>query len=353
MSFNIYQPKKGTNPYRLLELIAICGELPTSLLHRLPYSYDYARAIIGKLKKEGFVRTYSSDKLKGYRLNAKAKKLLLESDPPKFSFYLSGNAETNIIRSELTRRIRLHRLSECYVLMLNAGVSVFGDEENNSVFHSSRKIKEDFRETLKIKGSRMMGVLETSSDIFTVYNIGSSYPKWNYQSELRAKIYIRSKWHRQPVGIIISHCFDRFIKVFETADGNERCFFLLDNTYEHFYYLTQNTHGEVLIRLLCNTNKTEILNQTLMQGYTPAIDNYHIIHDALDENNEPVLFGYFMDIPRISRFLTALNMHGKHGTIICFDFQQNVIEHICGKCVKVKAISFDKFKRRFFECEEK
>jgi len=60
-----------------------------------------------------------------------------------------------------------------------------------------------------------------------------------------------------------------------------------------------------------------------------------------------------MDIPRISRFLTALNMHGKHGTIICFDFQQNVIEHICGNCVKVQAISFDKFKRRFFECEEK
>ena len=195
MISKIYEPKKDTNPYRLLELIAICGEFPTYLLHRLPYSYDYARAMIGKLKKENFITTHSSDRLKGYRLKIKAKKLLLETDFHKFSSYLTGNSETNIIRSEVTRRIRLHRLAECYVLMLNAGVSVFSDNKTIPVFHSSRKIKEDFRETLKIKGSRMMGVLETNSDIFTVYNIGSSYPKWNYQSELRAKIYIRSKWH--------------------------------------------------------------------------------------------------------------------------------------------------------------
>ena len=317
------------------------------------YSYDYARAIIGNLKKENFIRTHSSDKLKGYRLTAKAKKLLLENDAQKFSFYLTGNVETNIIRSEVTRRIRLHRLAECYVLMLNAGVSVFGDEENIPAFHSSRKIKEDFRETVKIKGSRMMGVLETESDIFTVYNIGSSYPKWNYQSELRAKVYIRNKWCANPTGLIISHSFDRFTRVFKTATGNEHCFFLLDNTYEHFYYLTQSRYSEVLIRLLCDTDKTELLNQTLMQGYFPKINGYPIVHDAIYEDDKPVLFGYFMDIPRISRFLTALNLHGKRGILICFDFQKDTLENICGDNVKVQAISFEKFERRFFKCEEK
>lgn len=353
MIFKIYESKKGTNPYRLLELIAICGEFPTTLLHRLPYSYDYARAIIGKLKKENFIRAHSSDKLKGYRLTVKAKKLLLENDPQKFSFYLTGNAETNIIRSEITRRIRLHRLAECHVLMQNTGVSVFGEKEIIPAFHSSRKIKEDFKDTLKIKGSRMMGVLETHDDIFTVYNIGNSYPKWNYQSELRAKVYIRNRWCAPPTGLIISHSFDQFTKVFKTASSNERCFFLLDNTYAHFYYLTHSRYGEVLIRLLCDTDKTELLNKTLMQGYFPKIKEYPIVHDAMDEDDNPVLFGYFMDIPKINRFLTALNMHGRYGTVICFDFQKDTLENICGDNIKVQAISFEKFERSFFKCEEK
>ena len=39
------------------------------------------------------------------------------------------------------------------------------------------------------------------------------------------------------------------------------CFFLLDGNYEHFYYLTNDHHGEVLLRLLCCTEKTAALNK--------------------------------------------------------------------------------------------
>lgn len=354
VTFKISELKKGTNAYRILELIAISGELPVHLLHRLPYSYDYARAIIGKLKKDGFIRPYSNDKLRGYRLTVKAKRLLLKNDPQKFSFYLAGNTDTNIIRSEYSRRIRLHRLAESYVLMLNADVSVFHDHKDRiPFFHSSREIKENYRETLKIKGSRMMGVLETDDDTFVVYNIGTSFPKWNYQSELRVKVYVRNDRHKTPTGIIISHGFDQFIRVFKTADSGERCFFLLDNSYEHFYYLTQSRYGEVLIRMLCDRYKLSALNSILSQGYMPADKSCSIENDAMDTGGNPVLFGYLMDIPRINRFLTALNLRCKCGTVICFDFQKKAFEQICGERVEVKAISFDKFNRRFFECEEK
>ena len=44
-------------------------------------------------------------------------------------------------------------------------------------------------------------------------------------------------------------------------------------------------------------------------------------HDAFEEDDTPVLFGYFCDLPRIKRFDTAMNLKNMEGKIICFDFQ--------------------------------
>ena len=46
----------------------------------------------------------------------------------------------------------------------------------------------------------------------------------------------------------------------------------------------------------------------LMQGLSPKDAGLPIEHDALDGDGSPVLFGYFLDIPRINRFHTALQL---------------------------------------------
>ena len=58
-------------------------------------------------------------------------------NPVRFSFYLTGNTGTNQPRSVITRRLRLHRLAEVYVNMLNAGVVVYRDEKP-AVFVANR-----------------------------------------------------------------------------------------------------------------------------------------------------------------------------------------------------------------------
>ena len=350
-------PKHNTLAYRLLELTAISGELPASLIKRLPGNDSYKENVIWQLKKDGLIRTFYRDKLRGYRLSAKSKAFLLSDNPKRFSFYLTGNTHTNNPKSEISRRMRLHRLAESYVMMLNAGVSVFCDnKEIRPSFCSSREIKENTQETVKIKNSRMTGTLITDTDIYVVYNIGGSYPKWTYQSELRTKVYIRDRQrkHTENInGLILSDSLEQFTKVFQKADSSERSFFLLDNNYEHFYYLTNNRYGEVLIRLMCDSVKIQSLNSTLSQGYLPKDSGFPIVNDAVGENGEPVLFGYLLDIPRINRFITALNLHGRCGEIICFDFQSEAMRSVCGNNVKLQVIDFEKFERNFFFREEK
>jgi len=78
------------------------------------------------------------------------------------------------------------------------------------------------------------------------------------------------------------------------------------------------------------------------------VSNWRIENDAIDQGGNPVLFGYTCDMPRIARFNTALELQDKDGTLICFDYQREVLERYCGNRVQFQTISFEKFERRFF-----
>src|SRR5699024_8256884 len=93
----------------------------------------YLEAVVTSLKKSGLLRTYYRDRLRGYRLGAKAKAALLDGWPERFSPYLTGDTDTNRLKSEENRRLRLHRLAETYVTMDNVGIGLFQEEKPKGV----------------------------------------------------------------------------------------------------------------------------------------------------------------------------------------------------------------------------
>ena len=177
-------PREGTISHYLLELTAVCGEFSLPLLLRIPGSTSYKESVITSLKKGGFLRTYYRDKLRGYRLGRKAKSFLLAENPERFSFFLIGNGETHKLKSEFSRRLRLHRVAEILVTMQNAGIRIFRDEKpevfsargspvqslDAPAFYGSREINEIGIEAVKIRGSRMAGALLAPSGIWTYVN---------------------------------------------------------------------------------------------------------------------------------------------------------------------------------------
>jgi hypothetical protein len=53
-------------------------------------------------------------------------------------------------------------------------------------------------------------------------------------------------------------------------------------------------------------------------------------------------------MPRIARFSAALQLRGRRGTLICFDFQADALRRYCCDNVRLQTIDFTKFERRFF-----
>ena len=122
-------------------------------------------------------------------------------------------------------------------------------------------------------------------------------------------------------------------------------YFLLDGSFPHFYYLTNDRYGEAILRLLCDAQHCRTLDAILVDGLHEGIPNWRVENDAIDSEGNPVLFAYTCDFPRIRRFDTALELHGMTGTLICFDYQEEALREICGQCVMLQSIDFQQFER--------
>jgi hypothetical protein len=369
-------PGRQSQSYNILSLIAISGELPVSQIKRLNGGGEYKRIkLIPSLKQKKFITTYYNDKLRGYRLTNISKNMLLNDSCDRFSFFFTGNADTNILKSEIKRRLRLKSIAETFVTMQNAGVSIYRDEKpdifypkNDSkqilavkepAFYNSREIKNYGGEFVKIRNSRLVGVLLNESKFFVVYNTGDSLMKWEHNAEMKASGLILHTLSSERLshqyhydddmwGLMLGNTMEQVYQLLISTGGLKRNYFTLDNTYRNFIYLTNDHNGEVVLKLLCDTEKTKELNYILSQDLYKPNPDMVVENDALDENGNAVLFAYDCNMPRIARFSLALKTYNRNGTIICFDFQTDILRRYCCDNVAFQSININKFERRFF-----
>ena len=118
-------PSHDSASYELLSLTALCGEFPCDSAARLIDSESYRKKIVTGLTHNRLLRIFSRNHLRGYRLGIRGKRLLQDQEPERFLFYLSGCGDTNAIKSEPSRRLRLHRIARTYITMKNAGITIF------------------------------------------------------------------------------------------------------------------------------------------------------------------------------------------------------------------------------------
>lgn len=276
------------------------------------------------------------------------------------------------MKSEVSRRLRLHRIAQAYVTMENAGAAVFRNEKPDifspegspvsvidiPAFYNSREIKEVGIDFTKIRSSRSVGVLLAPAGIFVAYNCGAGLMKWRYKSELRMKTLMWTVLCQQRLatqfrpddvsGLVLGDGMEPVYQMLTSNGGKKHDCFMLDGCYDHFFYVTNDRQGELLLRMLCDTGKKAELDRILSLDLMEPHPNWRIENDAIDRDGNPVLFAYSCDMPRIVRFNTALELQGKNGTLICFDYQREVLERYCGSRVQFQTIGSEKFERRFF-----
>lgn len=360
-------PAPDTLGHLLLTLTAISGEYPSALVSRLPGGASYKENVVKQLKREKLLRTFYRDGLRGLRLTALAKSLLMQEQPDAFRPYLTGSTETNALKSEVPRRLRLYRMAEVLTAMFNAGVLVFGWEKapvftNVSdppiplpAYYSSRELKELGPLAVKVRGSRAAGVLLTDDSIFAVYNTGPSLMKWEYRAEMRLKALLQIElcnrrlatlYRNAPIqGLVLGSGMECLPGLMCNTPELRHNYFVLDGNFDAFYFLTNDHRGEVILRLLCDPELQATLDTILCENLLPRRNGFPVEHDALDDDGAPVLLAYTCDMPRIRRFDTALELHDRSGTLICFDHQEAALRQVCGTHVQFQCIDFEKFER--------
>jgi len=305
-------------------MTGICGEFPAGQLSRLINSPSYAEKIITGLKADRLLRTHYRDKLRGYRLTQKSKELLLSNNPERFRFYLTGNTETNQIRSEVPRRIRLHQKAEAYLTLHHAGIHIYPDQKPGifipghkagsadlgdlPLFYSSREVKALGYDTTKIKNSRAVGVLLTRPCVYVIYNTGDHLLKWEYRTEIRMNALMQHHLLgnpypvRPPIRAIMMASDMDIAKLLMTSTGGFRkSLFMLDTSYEHFHFLPNTMEGSDLLKIFCSPGIKKQLDRLLLSDMDPKTE-LSIEHDAVSPEGTPVLLAYDFDMVRIQKF---------------------------------------------------
>jgi len=352
----------------LLTLTALSGEFPTAQIDRLPSTVAYREKVIKSLKANKLLRSYYHDRLRGLRLTSAAKKLLVSKQPDWFQPLFSGDTATNAPKYSIVHRLRLHRMAEVLVTMLNADISTFPWEKptvfqpvpppagtciSRPAYYSSREVKEIGPQSAKIRGSRSTGILLTNGGIFVVYNTASAQMKWEYKAEMRLKAFLQMELcrYRLPAqfaqaaqsAVVFGSDMEQMPVLMGVCGDGRHNYFVLDGNFEHFYYLTSDHCGETVLRLLCAPEQREVLDDILSQDLAPCRPGWVVDNDAMD-GEDPVLFAYTCDMPRIRRFDTALELHEKKGALYCFDFQEDAIRRVCGQRVNIQSLDFVKVK---------
>lgn len=352
----------------LLTLVALSGELPTNQISRLPSTPGYRAKILKALKRDGLLVSYYRNGLRGLRLTLAAKKQLLAEHPDRFRTCLSGVTETNRLKSDIPRRLRLHRMAEVLVTMFNAGVVVFPWEKpavfcstpladapyiGQPTYYSSREVKEIGPQSTQIRGSRATGILLADSGLFVIYNTGPGQMKWEYKVEIRLKNLLQTDIcqnrlveqfiNTKPSAVVFGSDMEHMAGFMGVGGDGRHNYFVLDGSFEHFYYLTSDRYGELVLQLLCDAEQRTILDDILSQDLAPRRPDWIVENDAT-HGDSPVLFAYTCDMPRIKRFDTALELYGKTGTLFCFDFQEDTMQQVCGQRVTIQGLDFEKVK---------
>ena len=150
---------------------------------------------------------------------------------------------------------------------------------NRPTYYSSKEVKGLGSQAVKIRGSRLTGLLLADDAIFTVYNTGPFVMKWEYKAEMRLKALVQTElcqrrlpeqYQNDVLRAIVFGSEMEQMALLMGVDGDGRHnYFVLDGNFEHFHYLTNDHYGEFILRLLCDAEQRAVLDGILSQDLTP------------------------------------------------------------------------------------
>ena len=335
----------------LLGLTALCGDLPVRLLPLLPGSTEWTRKTVSVLRSNKLLRRHHKNGVPSLRLTQKGRVLLSRAFPERFQPLFTEDYLARCRKRDPVSVERLHRTAAVYLLMFRAGVRLYPDEKppfyqlgnppdfSVPAFYSSLEVKGQGAESTRIKATRAVGLLMGTGYAALVYHTSAAPLKWSSKAEQKLMGAVKGILIRQRLplseieGLMIGANMGTALDLLQSEGGNRRQYFRLDGAFPVMRYLPCDENGVRLLQLLCRPASCKQLAEELRSRYdAPAA--FPFDSDASMGRN-PVLFAYDFDLERLKRFRTGLELFGKQGIVLCFDFQADCLERYLGKAVQL------------------
>lgn len=339
----------------LLSLIAVSGELQADMAAYVVGSSSYAAALVTKLKKDGWIRVRNREGVKGYILRAKGKKWLMDRYPGIFTEYFSGSVETNHVKSEPARRLRLHRMSMAWAFCYRMGVAVFPMDKpafppvvknmgTGGIYYGAPECKGD---SDKVKGSRACGLLDCKERLFVVYHTMGQRMKWAKKMERSMRQFAEGVFWKQGAflradAVMIGNTMETLQLLLESDGGLKGNLFQADDIYEHWYFFSMQSESRIQLSLVINERVGKLFYAFLCQSLEREKEKEYSLADGYDRQGNPVYFCYELELCRLMRIKQELGFQHGRGTVVCLDFQVGTLQKYFGKEVEILAILSEK-----------
>lgn len=364
--------KSDTLKVKVLELLALVGELSSDEIKSFVNSSSYGEKIITALKKETLIRKYKIEDRDLFRLAPRGKKYLKEILPGEFESYLTRQRSMNRIRDDKRRIERRDKLAKMLFMFHRADIKILPDEKtllkNSSVntrtdstdttdahrpeFYTSMEIKNlvpDYKTSI---GSRALGILIANNMLYIVYYTADGELLWKHDSEenflkstsrvLARKLFGKNYGTYQLVfgdsektvaAIMKRYGTKSKGKIYPSADMPDMIFALT------------NTEKDATLDLILhcprfiNDLKAKYGSNIAYDEKMPFFDGvrktkYRAENGIIREREEFYLFAFLFDMVKVVQAVDVSVKRKYEVRIYCFDYQQKFLEAFIGKSVE-------------------
>ena len=355
---DIMSKKSDTSKVKILELIALTGEMNSNEIKSFFNSSSYIEKVITELKKESFIKKFKTEDKSVLRLTAKGKGYLKEILPDIFEKLLSGQKSMNRVRNDKRRNDRRDKLTDILNMFHRADVKIFPDEKvllrDNSVntradntdtyrreFYTSSEIKSIVPDYKNSIGSRAMGILAANSKLYIIYSTVDGDLFWRQDTE--KNFYINTK------KILSERLFGGSCEtyLFVLADKPQTAMTLCKRYSGQrqgkiypsdelpMIFALKNTEADATLKLILQKecvieSLTEIFKRELVfdkkYGFFDGVrkSKYKDEHGFIKERETGYVLAFLFEPGRIAQAIAVSKF--LEVNIICFDYQREYIE---------------------------
>jgi len=372
--------KPGSQLYRLISLLSVCGEFPVKSLDLLGNKRLYRRVVSectipvtvqNPTTKETislpkiFILT-GKGRMKSIRLYKGARPILTWIGEGEYydSICYGYNMPMTIAHID-----RNHRVAETLAAFMDAGfhylphtLPKLKSEGINRVIttqplaYPSRMLKfSDDGEVNKTGFSRITGAVFAGGDCYAVYNTRNAVMKWSGEGEMKMKVHINLlsivnsgvDHARLPMiffGASHEIAFRSMLAMRKTTNARSR----FDMFYPRIHFIPLNQYGAKFLKFISIPGWREHLLELLF-GEDQIAKLTSFEYDA-KINGTYILSHLDSDLCRLNRFREAIiDEPDEKYEVLCFEWQYDFVKKFLGDRVKVTVISFDEVDKELSE----